>query len=758
MARLYCRRMMLRRALLLWLAAGPLGAGAGNAAGAEAPALPSAGSPGPAVVPLGCPIVAPAALEPLPEGTDPESTLITAGGAEFRLGGDGRFSSPLVIRRGDSQLEADDAVYNGTSGDFAVAGNIDFRNPGTRVRGRAAAYSPGAEQLVITAADFELYSLPARGSAGRIAVEGSTRLVLNDVRYTACAPGKDDWLLIADDITIDRSKGMASARNAKLEFLGVPILWLPYLTYPVSGQRKSGVLLPDFGSSGQRGFELLVPYYFNLAPNYDATLTPRYMSQRGLQLQGEFRYLDTNHRGILGAEFLPDDKGTGDARTLLRVAHRSRLPGRLDLNVTATDVSDPQYFEDFTSGIEATSQIALERRVDLQYFQGPWSVLLRMQDFQTLDEEGISPEDRPYRRLPQLSGRGYWPRGPLGLEYAVNGDFTWFDRNVGVTGLRGHVLPQLALPLEWRGVTLRPAAALDVTGYRLDNTDPDANDRPSRAVPIYTVDLSTVLERRVDESRRYLQTLEPRIQYVHIPFEDQADLPVFDTLNPDFNIVQLFRANRFVGLDRVGDTDQLSIGVTTRLIRANNGSQFLTATVGQTRYFTTRDVVLGSADPSSDNSSDYIGELGLNINDQWNVDLGVQWDSDARQTELAEIRVLYHPDDVRVINLAYRLRGDNVEEIDVAAAWPLGGRWSAVGRYNYSLIGQTPLESFAGLEYATCCWGVRFTTRRNLVARTGESDTQFTLQLLLKGFGAGDRSARRVLGRDILDNNKFDRY
>ncbi|MBL8224732.1 MAG: LPS-assembly protein LptD [Chromatiales bacterium] len=750
--------MVLRRALLLWLAAGIVGARAGYAAGPEAPALPAAGSGSPAIVPLGCPIVAPAALDPLPEGTDPESTVVTAGGAEFRLGGDGRFTRPLVIRQGDSRLSADDATYDGASGSFAVDGNIDFQSPEARVRGRAAAYSPGTEQLVITAADFELFTLPARGQAGRVAVEGSTRLVLEDVTYTACAPGKDDWLLRADAITIDRSKGMASARNARLDFMGVPILWVPYMTYPVSGQRKSGFLLPDFGSSGQRGVELLLPYYLNLAPNYDATLTPRYMSQRGIQMQGELRYLEENHRGTLGAEFLPDDKGTGDARSLLRVAHRSRLPGQLQLSLAATDVSDPQYFEDFASGIDATSQIALERRVDLQYFQGPWTMLLRLQDFQTLDEEGIVPEDRPYRRLPQLSGRGYWPRGPLGLEYAVNSDFTWFDRNVGVTGLRGHVLPQLALPLEWRGVTLRPAAALDVTSYRLDNTADDANDSPGRTVPIYTVDLSTVLERRVDDSRRYLQTLEPRIQYVHIPFEDQSDLPVFDTLNPDFNMVQLFRANRFVGLDRVGDTDQLSVGLTTRLIRASNGAQFLTATIGQTRYFTTRDVVLGSADPLSDSSSDYIGELGLNINDRWNVDLGYQWDSDASKTELAEIRVLYHPDDARILSVGYRLRGDNVEEVDVAAAWPLSDRWSAVGRYNYSLIGQSPLESFVGVEYATCCWGLRLTTRRNLVARTGESDTQFSLQLLLKGFGTGDRSARRVLGRDILDSNKFDRY
>jgi LPS-assembly protein len=758
MARLYCRRMVLRRALLLWLLAGILEPGASIAAGEGTPALPPARTAPATIAPLGCPIVAPPELEPLPGDTDPTTAWITAGGAEFRLGGDGRFTSPLAIRRGDSLLSADDASYDAATGSFAVTGNIDFRNPSTRVRGESATYAPQAEQLTITAADFELFTLPARGSAGRIAVAGSERLVLKDARYTACAPGKDDWLLKADEISIDRSKGMAAARNARLEFFGVPIVWLPYLTYPISGQRKTGLLLPDVGTSGQRGFEVLVPWYINLAPNYDATVTPRYMSQRGLQLQGEFRYLEVNHRGTLGADFLADDKGTGDNRALLEVNHRSRLPGRTQLTMTGTDVSDPQYFEDFASGIAGTSQIALERRADLEYFDGPWSMLLRLQDFQTLDEEGIPEDQRPYRRLPQLAGRGFWPRGPLGLEYTLDTDLTWFDRNVGVTGMRGHVLPKLALPLEWRGVTLRTSAALDATGYRLDNTEPGANTQPSRNVPIYAADLSTVLERRVDESSRYLQTLEPRLQYVSIPFEDQTDLPVFDTLNPDFNIVQLFRANRFVGLDRVGDTDQLSMGLTTRLLRAKDGSQFLTATIGQRRYFSDRNVVLGSNEASSSSSSDYIGELGMNINDEWNLDMGYQWDSELNETQLAEIRVLYHPDDLRVLHLGYRKRGDNVEEIDVAAAWPLGGRWNVVGRYNYSLIGNTPLESFAGVEYATCCWGLRMTMRRNLVARTGESDTFLNLQLLLKGFGTGGRSARQALGRDILQGNQFDRY
>lgn len=755
--------MVLRRALPATLLAAILPAvtaAADQAPAAGAPAAADAGVPPPGTrpLPLGCPIVVPPALEPLPADADPESVYVTAGGAEFQLGRGGSFDDELLIRQGDRTVRADGATYDAASGEFRVSGNVEFRDAATRVRGASAEYAPASERLRITEADFELYTLPARGGASTVAVQGTQQLRLAGVQYTSCAAGEEDWLLRAREIRIDREAGLATARGARLDFKGVPILWSPWLAYPITGQRTTGLLLPDFGTSGQRGFELWVPYYFNIAPNYDATLTPRWMSDRGLQLQGEFRYLTARNRGELDAEFLPSDRQEGDNRALVKIDHVSRLPGHWQLDIEATDVTDNRYFEDLVNGVANTSQIALERRMDLQYFDGPWTVLLRVQDFETLDEEGITPEERPYRRLPQVAARGYWPEAPLGLEASIDGELTWFDRNTGVTGLRGHVLPRLALPLEWQGITLRPAVGADFTGYSLDDTAAGANDTPSRALPIYTVDLSTVLERRSGTGRRYLQTLEPRLQFVKIPFEDQQDLPLFDTINPDFNVVQLFRANRFVGLDRLGDTNQLNIGLTTRLIRARNGSQFLTATIGQIRYFDDRQVVLTTEESSSSGQSDWIGELGLNINDQWNLDLGYQWDSDANETQLAEVRVLYHPDDVRIVNLGYRLRGDNVEQLEVAAAWPIAKRWSAVGSYSYSLADQEPLESFVGVEYSNCCWGLRFTTRRNVVARTGESDTSFSLQLLLKGLGSGGSSARSLLGRDILQSNRFDRY
>jgi LPS-assembly protein len=284
----------------------------------------------------------------------------------------------------------------------------------------------------------------------------------------------------------------------------------------------------------------------------------------------------------------------------------------------------------------------------------------------------------------------------------------------------------------------------------LSDTGPGQSSSPTRTVPVYSVDLSTVLERRTQRFGDWLQTLEPRLQYVKIPFRNQDDLPVFDTIDPDFNLVQLFRRNRFTGYDRVGDTNQLNVGVTTRIIDATDGSQLLTATVGQSRYFSDRRVTLpGDALPSGD-ASNYVAEIGFHVQNRWNVGLGYQWNTDVGASQLAEARLQYRQDAFRAINLAYRYRRDVLNEVDLSAAWPISESWSAIGRYQYSILENQALEGLLGVEYQTCCWGLRLTLRRHLADREGRSDTSVSLQLVLKGLGNPLEPAERLLERGIL--------
>ncbi|MEO8223209.1 MAG: LPS assembly protein LptD [Gammaproteobacteria bacterium] len=717
---------------------------------------------------FGCPIPVPPALRVPAGGSDEADNTflpgavegaidVLSGNVEVDLNGSALFRDRLVLKQGDRELGADSASYDRASGEFEATGNVEFRDPDTWVRGKAARYNATTGLFSIEGADYDLYTQPARGTADSISVEAANVVTLRNVTYTTCAHGKDDWLLRAGSLSINRETGTGTARNARLEFKGVPILYAPYLTYPIDNRRKSGLLLPDIGNSSQRGIELGIPYYFNLAPNMDATLAPHYMSRRGLQTKGEFRYLGGGTTGTVTGEFLPHDGVTGDTRGLVSWFNQSQLPAGWRATVDATDVSDSAYYEDLSSGLASTSQTHLRRRVDFELFTGGWFSRLRLEDYQTLDE-AITAENEPYRRVPELVVNGFWPNAPLGLEIGVASEFAWFDRATGVTGLRSHLLPEVSRPVQIGPLLIEPYAGFDFTTYDLKNVPDGGDSTPSRAVPIYSLDLRTLLERTWGAGGKWLQTIEPRVQYVRVPFEDQSALPVFDTIEPDFSMVQLFRRNRYVGLDRLGDTDRLNLGLTTRLIRAGDGSQFLTATVGETQYFSSRDVVLPGAQPSDASASDYVAELGMNVNDQWNVALGYQWDSNEKVTQLAEARVLYHPDDFRVLNLSYRYRRDTLRELDLAGAWPLGNRWSIVGRFDYSLLDSQPLEQFVGLDYSTCCWGIRLVARRYLNGRDGSSDTAITLQLLLKGFGNSGSPAERLLDRGILGFDRFDRY
>ncbi len=681
------------------------------------------------------------------DADDPRIDVFT-GHAELDLQAGAILSDGIRIRRGDGVLTAPGGIYERQSNRFLLEDGLQYRSPLTAVSGDRAIFNVESNSLEVRDADFDLFTVPSRGSAGTITLDRADVLTLQEVTYTTCARDKEDWLLRAGEIRINRGTGMATARNARLEFKGVPILYTPWITYPVTNERQSGFLLPAFGRSQTRGVEFQIPYYLNLAPNYDATLTPRYMADRGVELLGEFRYLWPGHKGVAEAEYLPNDRETSDNRYLLGLQHQSLLSHGWRGTVAARTVSDTRYFEDLYGSTAATSQTHLSQEASLEYFDSIWSILGRVQNFETLDES-ITGTDKPYRRVPQLIARARQPRGFLGLDWILDSEFSVFDRRESVTGSRLHLAPGVALPLEYRGLSLKPALTVDYTTYRLHNTLPGEDNRPSRSTPVYSVDLGAIFERGARGSG-WLQTLEPRAQYVYIPFRDQDDLPVFDTVEPDFNMVQLFRKNRFLGYDRIGDTSQLNLGVTSRILDATSGSEYLSFTLGQSRFFDKQRVTLPGGTPVDRHGSDWLGELGVTFNPYWKMNAGYQWGAANSKTQRAHIGMQYRRDGQRIVNLAYRYRRDSLDEIDVSAAWPITDRWSAVGRYDYSLRDNEMLERFAGFEYQNCCWGLRLVLRDYIASRTGKSDTAISLQLILKGLTSVGDPAGRQLERGIL--------
>ncbi len=661
-------------------------------------------------------------------------------GAELRGG--------VTLRQGPRLAGAEEADIDSTTRSLSLRGDVRYEDPATQILSDSAEFSFDSGIVRFSGAEFSLGGSASRGGAALLEITEAGVLNLEGVSYTTCPPGSEDWLLLADSITLETQEGMGKATGVKMRFKGVPILWAPAISFPIGDARKSGILTPEVGSSSRGGTELRVPYYWNIAPNYDATITPRYLSRRGLQLQSEFRYLTERNSGTVYGEYLPDDEVTGENRYLGRLNHRTEFNPRWLNRVEFTEVSDNQYFEDLGGSLSATTIVNLNRFLRFDYFGEHLRFFGRVQDFQTIDD-AITPEDQPYRRLPQLVLRGLWPERTTGLEFGFDSELVNFDRSVGVTGWRVNATPGIRWPVRRPGWFITPEARWDYTGYQLENTLPGERTNPDRSLPIASLDMGFTLERDIRDGS-WLQTIEPRLLYVHIPFRDQDELPVFDTITPDLNLVQLFRKNRFLGVDRIGDTDQVSLGITTRILALESGREIMSATIGQTRYLTTRNVTLPGTAMDMDETSDYIAELRFLVSERLNFDVVHQWGTGGRGTTRSEARVQWRPSTNKILNFAYRFRRDALEQGDVSVSWPIAKRWNFVGRYNYSFRDNELLEQFFGLEYESCCWGVRLVTRRFISRRDGTRDSSVGLQLVLKGMASVGTAADRLLERGIL--------
>jgi LPS-assembly protein len=658
----------------------------------------------------------------------------------------------VTIRQGVREVRTRDATYDTQSGDFSAAHPVQYSDPSLIVRGDSARVNMGGGAL-FEGAEFELPATNARGAARRIRADALGELELDDVRYTTCPLGSEDWVIKASDIDLSQRSGFGTARNARLQFKGVPILYTPFFSFPISNERKTGFLMPMPASSGRSGASLSTPWYWNIAPNYDATFVPTWYAKRGGRLDSEFRFLTRSSEGAVRAEVLPEDKLLGTDRSLLRFIDRSDFTDRLRLDIDASNVSDSRWFEDFGLGPEGTSITFLDRIASLTYLDDHWRGTLRAQNFQVIDDS-IDPTLRPYTLLPQLALRGEWPEQAYGLTFGVDLEVGNFQHNFDrapyqlATGWRLDVAPEVRMPLRGSGIFLEPAARFRYTGYKLDERAGD-DDYLTRSAPIFSVDGGMIFERLWGAKQDRLQTLEPRFKYLYVPYRDQDELPNFDTGLADLNVVQLFRDNRYVGADRLGDANQLSIGVTSRFLDANTGEEFLAATIGQAYYFETPRVRLPNEVADEHRSSDIIAELDLRAYGNWTIGMGVQWDPHQTRSEKGDVHLQYRPSFNRVANLGYRFRRGKIEQLDGSVAWPLSDNWSAYGRMVYSLEDKQELDQIAGFEYRSCCWAVRLVARRYVSDRTGDVDTSVQLQLELKGLTSVGDDADAFLERAI---------
>ncbi len=659
---------------------------------------------------------------------------VSSGGAELTREGDATLSGGVTVRQGDRTLSAESAVYDASEQSFEVEGAVEYRTPELRLKGTSGSWQTAGGGR-FTDAEFELPLRPARGAAAELEINAAGDLALSEVRFTTCPAGNNDWLLRASSVDINQRTQQGRGRNVRVTLKGVPVLYAPVVSFPVGEARKSGFLFPSFGNSVKGGFELEVPYYFNLAPNYDLKLTPFQLSKRGSGLGAEFRYLSGRSRGELSTRFLPGDDLANRDRRLSALLHRTDFTEHLRLDLDFSDASDEFYFEDFGLGLDGTSITYLDRFLRLSWLGRRWRLDGRVQDFQTIDRS-VDPPARPHSRLPQLAFAGRWPLGEAGFAASLDSEAVWFERDQGVTGQRFDFAPRFAWTLRGAGWHLEPSAGWRFTAYRLAGTAPGADDAPEREAPVVSLDAGLVFERASASPGGIVQTLEPRLRHTWIPFRDQTALPVFDTALPDLNLVQLFRTNRYVGADRLGDANEVAAGITTRLVRSDTGQQLLTATIGQRFFIEQPLVTLPGELPTPRDASNMVGELEVTAWRRWSARFAMEWDDEASNTLLGQAAVQYRTGTGTVFNLGYRYREGRLEQWDGSLAWRISPAWQLFARQVYSVKDHHSIDRFAGFEYSGCCWRVRIVGRNYVSNRTGEDDTSVLLQLELKGLSS----------------------
>jgi LPS-assembly protein len=593
----------------------------------------------------------------------------------------------------------------------------------------------------------------ARGAAEELEILGPNRYLLKEASFTTCEPGRDDWVLQASEIELDYDEEEGTAKNTRLRFYDVPIFGFPYVSFPLENRRRSGVLTPYYSQTTQRGLEFGLPYYWNIAPERDLTVTPVYMTKRGLQLKNHARYLDRAYSGELRLELLPDDREFGDTRRGLSLQHAHTFAPNFTGNLDYNRVSDDRYLTDLASQVRQVSigNLPQDGYVTYNGHLGayPYTAQARVQKFQTL-QDPLAPIDPPYHRVPQLSFSGGLNNLAGIFDAGIPAELVHFTHDTKVQGTRLSFSPVLSLPLLRPGGFLTPKLGLRQVGYDLERLAPGQEVTPRASIPWFSADTGLVFERSARFFGETLtQTLEPRLFYVNVPFRDQDAMPIFDTALADFNFPQLFTENRFTGGDRFGDANQLTVALSSRFL-GQNGQEAFRAMIGQRYYFEDERVGLTPSSPlRTSTESDGLASVGGRLFRHWTFDTTMQYSRLQQQTERFTASVRYNPEVAKVINASYRFTRGILRQIDVAAQWPLSAGWYGVGRYNYSFLDKQLLEGLAGFEYNAGCWVLRMVVTR-VQAAAQVAATGLFVQLEFNGIGQiGTDEVVGLLSRNI---------
>ena len=658
-----------------------------------------------------------------------------------------RAEGGVIVERDNQVINAEWIDYNQPEDRIRAGDSFTLEQDSGRVSGEALDYHLSTRQGEAKNARFEAENDGRRlqGSGETVRMDGENRYRLEQARFNTCDPGDDSWYIQAASIEADYTRNVGVARHARLVFGGVPVFYTPWIDFPLNGNRKSGFLVPTL-SGGSDGVEVSLPYYLNLAPNYDATITPKLYSRRGLQLNGQFRYLQPAYRGEAELSVLPKDQlSEHDTRVKFDWNHQQQFSDTLSGGVDYHQVSDDDYYRDFYNRNDIATNVNLNRQAWLSHQTPLWGGRLNsfatVQKYQTLaNADGY--EDAPYALLPRLSAQ--WSRRLSAWDLNVYGQFTRFSHSDKQQGTRLVFNPSISAEFNRPWGFIRPKFQIDATYYDLDNFGSQQGRSLSRVLPIFSVDSGMIFERETSwQGRRYVQTLEPRLFYTYIPTKEQNDLPLFDTAENSFSFGQLFRENRFSGHDRINAANFLTTAVQTRLYNADNGAERLRAGIGQRLYFSRDDVLLdGSKTQRSSGRSDILAFADGRLTDNLWINSDVHYNTTQNVADRYNLGLRYSPEPGKTVSLRYQYRRDGeiyddvygkIRQADVAFQWPLKRNLYLVGRHSYSFTERKPVEHLLGMQYiSNCgCWSVS-AVGQYYVNGVNSSKTAFFVQLRLR--------------------------
>lgn len=690
------------------------------------------------LVSLSAPVLADAEKKPEPP------TFIQSDEASAREGEFAEAHGNVIVTREKLKIEGEWARYTIPDDRLRAGDKVTVNKDGDVLTGSQLSMIVDPRKGDLLDPIFQMAKGAARGNAVKLIFDGPDRYSIRQGRMTTCAPGNNDWYLHSSTLDLDYNTNQGQAWNGWIEFKGAPIFYYPWLDFSLDHTRKSGFLAPSLGMNSKNGLQVQTPYYLNLAPNYDATVYPRYMSRRGMMLGGELRYIEKDYAGVLRAEGIQDSVEDKSRSSVLLQHTQSIAPG-LGLTLDIQKVSDNNYFSDFGDRLSVSSQSHLPREGVLTYSKEAWSGFIRWQRYQTL-RTLANPVEKPYDRMPQMYFTAQ-PQVAPWISIATKGELTDFNHPDKVSGLRTWVYPSVALPINESWGFIKPKIGAHATSYNLHQTNA-ANENYTRTLPIASLDSGLFFERETKiGEQRFLQTLEPRAYYVYIPYRKQSNLPVFDSGETDLSFTQLFSENQYSGQDRINDANQVTLALTSRLFDSDNGIEHVNVTIGQRFYFTDQRVTLTSVENTeSKRRSDWLLTVGARLWKNLSANYGVQYSQTDSSLRRADIGMTWRPGDYRTLNLRYSVnRITDTRSADISGQWPLGSGWYALGRYNYSIKDSRALEALGGVEYNAGCWALRLAAQRYVTSTTDYSTSFFALLQLggITGIGSNPLDAIR---------------